>query len=529
MKNSGKAHSARGLAAALLLGGLLLLPSLWFDVGADQAHYNYVAWAWLEHGLPPCRSNDTCDLPGIIFVSLAALKLFGYKVISLRLFDFFVQLVNLGLIFCLARLLQPGRQNSRAGILASALYALAYLGLGHWNTAQRDGFALPFLLASALVYLKAPAGFRRSGVLLAGLMTGMAFLMKPTLGLWGVLLAGLYLRSAGKHKRGWGATLAEQLLLLTSALAPLLLTALVYARSGAGFDFWKECWVYLTQVYSQKQISAGTEGILNRWLFAPVYLALSFLKRDQVLWLGTGLYFLRALWPGESQEQGREASRALVLLLLVCVFSFFVQGSDLAYHKIPLLGLAAIFAGGLFSGLLDEYGRARGIFAKLAPAAATLILLGLELLSFESKALHFLADSSFRNLHTAYMNQEPRFHRVAEYIQSHTTPDQYVGSIGFSPALFLARRLTPTRYSFFSAILIKDKSGDYHPLLKKWQAEFCEDLRRNSPPYVLAIDLVSEVSCLKQLLAEEYSLETVIEDLRGLSDRSEPVYIYRKK
>lgn len=66
-------------------------------------------------------------------------------------------------------------------------------------------------------------------------------------------------------------------------------------------------------------------------------------------------------------------------------------------------------------------------------------------------------------------------------------------------------------------------------MLKKWQAEFCEDLRRNSPPYVLAIDLVSEVSCLKQLLAEEYSLETVIEDLRGLSDRSEPVYIYRKK
>jgi len=95
------------LCFSLLLGALILSPSLWFDLGADQAYYNYVAWAWLEHGLPPCKTNNLCDLPGVIFLTLPALKIFGANVLALRLWDLFIQLANLGMIFHLANRLRP--------------------------------------------------------------------------------------------------------------------------------------------------------------------------------------------------------------------------------------------------------------------------------------------------------------------------------------------------------------------------------------------------------------------------------------
>ena len=518
-----------GLFAALGLGAVILLPTLWYDLGGDQARYNYIAWAWLKQGIPPCKSNnDTCYMPGIIFLSMAALKMFGINVIALRIFNFGVQILNFLMIFYLAASISKMPRKHLAGIIAVGLYAVFYVGIGHWNTAQRDGFVLPLLLASACIYLNLSKVKGLSGIFLIGLMVGAAVLMKLSFAPAGLAFALLLLYRAWKLKSSPVKILTEQLVLFISALVPLMVVAIIYKITGAGLAFWKECWIYLTQVFAMKNWASAKRAHMYYWLLEILFDQA--FKRDQVIWLGGFLYFTRAAMAGELRDEKLEKRTVLCLLLAVCALSYFSQGGGIPYQKIPFVGFAAIFAGEFFSASIFGMGAIPSRWRSLISCVAVIIILGLELMSLPPKDIKFITAHSFRGLQQAYLAQEPLYHRTAEYIESHTAPDQYVGSGGYVEFLFLAQRLTPTRQISVINMILKDMKGNIHPLEIKWQKELCSDLEKNPPAYFVWTEVaMPEVDCLKAFVDKNYVLETRITDLHGLFDKDETAYIYRRK
>jgi hypothetical protein len=466
-------------------------------------------------------------MPGVIFISWLALKMFGYRVMALRCLDFLFQLLNLGLIFYLASLLAKDRKAIWAGVIASGLYAIFYLGLGHTHTAQRDGFALPFLLAASVFYLNWKDRKNWAGIVLAGLMTGMAVLMKPTLGLAGVGISVLYLRRAWKLQSSWPKLALEQGLLLGSALLPLVLTGIIYKLSGASFELLKDCWIFLTKVYASRNMAGAKQGLFKFYLWSLGYLVYTVLRKETIIWLGVFLYFIKSAGLDECRSEKSESRLILSAMLVACGLSYLVQDGSLYYQQIPLAGFAAIFAGAFFSAAGN--GIAAGIRSRvpwLRDCAGAIIIGGVALTCIDAQQLRFIGQYCFRDLHSAYLAQEPWYHKTAEYIASRTAPDQYVGSLGDCEMLFLAQRLAPTRHTFWTAIVITDASGKLHPVELKWQDELCSDLSKNPPPYFLWVDSMYLISCLKDFVVRNYSLETQITDIDGLDGERKTVNIY---
>jgi len=164
---------------AFIFGAIILLPTLWFANGGDHGIYSYVAWAWIKYHLPLFKSGFEHNFPGIYFITYFAFRLFGDSELSIRIVDFIFQMINLALIFYLTALSSKKEHEYVAGFIASLLYALFYINLDFYYTAQKDGFALTFLLVAAAAYLgfNIENGRNWTGIIITGLIGLPPFLI----------------------------------------------------------------------------------------------------------------------------------------------------------------------------------------------------------------------------------------------------------------------------------------------------------------------------------------------------------------
>jgi len=489
---------------SVVLGSLILLPILWHPIGRDQGHYCYVAWAWLKYKIPFFRSGNTYEI-GIIFLTYLAFKIFGVSTFSLRLFDLIIQILNLGLIFTLANLLDEQKRNPLAGFISAGFYAFFYLGLGFLATAQRDGFVLPFLLLASLLFLKIHRGrMNYLGIWGVGILTGIAILLKPTFALSGVVFSIFYIWRAVRFKKNIGKILIEQALLLFSGLLPAVIAFIIYHLLGAPLSYWKEAWIYFSQIYP----TAG-RGVQDYFQLIKLwdYIIFQLLHKDQMLWLGLFFYFLFSFGSGQSRDSNLESQLILVAQFIICLISIFLQSKPdypLQYHKIPALGFAAIFSGKFFGDLINQYFEGTSLRKRLSTCLGIAGLLFLQLLSSDIETLYCILNYYFRSLNYAYVNTYSGYYKTAEYIKTHTSPDQYIGATGFSQILFLSRRLAPTRYTFDTVMTSKAPGKPLHPYQEKWQEELLEDLKRAQPVYIIWKEDLSKIYGLKQFVKENY-------------------------
>jgi len=499
---------------ALLLGALFLLPILWESIGRDQGHYSYVAWAWNQHHLPPHESGNTADFPGIIFLTAFAFKLFGPETFSLRLFDYFFQLVNLALIFYLAGSLNRPKKSGLSGFIALGLYALFYTGLTFKDTAQRDDFALTFLLAALYIYSRTSNKQRYlSNIAGTGLMLGAACLMKPVYAAPGAAFSLLYLFQALRQRQKPLRICSEQFLLLTSFVLPLAASFLVYARLGADLSYYKECWMVLSKF--EPSYLTGNKGYLELVKLWD-YMLYKLLGRDQVIWIGIIAYFLFYSWRGGLRKQILGENAAAIVMFLWCGAMLFMQGQPdypFEYHKVPVLGLGCIFSGVFWANALEGIGGDSNARKRLS-AVFVAVLFALEFFSFAPSRIQSLIANFSRGLQSAYWEEDPATYKAAEYISSRTSENEYVMAAGSSGIAFVAKRLIPTHHTFESLLTKKVGGSDFFPLQKKWQQEFLRDVRIARPRYLLWTDSLGQISGFRELVDANYFLETEIEGLK---------------
>jgi len=504
-----------GYWLAVVLGMLILVPTLWYFISADPGRFAYVAWAWLVKRQPPY-----INLIGPYLMNYLAFKLFGPSFFSVRLLDYFFQTFNIALIAYFCHLISPPKLRTASGIAASILYASFYLNFKGGNTILKDGFALTPLLLAAAVFIWSPQKWKALKAIFIGLMIGIAFLFKPTFGLAGVAFAVLYLVRERKAKTSWGQILLLEFLLFVFAWTPFFICAAGMVRMGIWGKFLEVFYTFNTQGYLKT--GGGYLANIKFWDFV----AYTTLDKSQMLWFGAFIFLLIHLSRSAWQDSSATIHKIVILsLTLVAALSVFLQAKGHMYYIIPLAGFSAVLAGDGFSWLAAAL--SDKMAQKLKGAVAVLVLLSvlaLQIASLSFQNIVFLRRNLFKPLQYAYANQTHSL-ELAKYIEERTKPDDPILCFGnFSEVAFLARRVQSTSVLYHQIVVAREAGSSFLPIQIKWQKELVQDLKKNPPVYFLIEDTckcspnpsvsyyeaLNELPELEKFLDENYKLETTM-------------------
>jgi len=459
--------------AVMAFCGLLLAPTLSYRMGLDQGSFAYLA-AEIVDGRWPYIDTWDHQFPGLMVLNAVEIFAFGKSVAMFRAFDWLCQMACVYLIFSITRRLT----DRTGGYVAAFVYCLIYQGYGPWNTAQREGFAMLFVLWGFWLYLTADRRRPVSTAVGIGLGLGFAVTFKPTMLALSTLYAPLLLRLDRKTIRvaaaGFGALLVPPgLMLLTLWL------------NGALIDFYEANIAFQAQVYVP--LSRGDAPLLSFWL--------SKVQRLGLQTVAVVLGYVPFLFWGRSLRE----RWMLYSGYLGAVYAVFAQGTFAGYHYIPGLALGAALIGTMFS--LGTWLVLRD--ARLTVGGFTIAqrMLAAHLLALGAISMYVRADS-VRNLVTLQFLQRPapgEFRNqnvfdfteswdVAEYIREHTDPADSIQVWGHeSLVYYLADRDAASRFQTSNPLVARAPGRELTSMQLRWRDEFMRDMHEARPRYIAVV------------------------------------------
>lgn len=247
----------------LVVAGATLVRVRLLDVPLDRDEGEY-AWlgSLLLDGTPPYARAYHMKMPGIYLVYALALAAFGSTVAAVHLGLLVANAVAIVLVFCLARRLF----DDAVAVAASAIFAIASLNPEiHGLAAYAEHFVVPAVLLAALALLAALDTGRRWWFALAGLLFGVAFVVKQSGGLFAVVALGALVVHVLIGPMTWRAAIGALVAGAIGAGIPLALVALWLARAGTLENFW-----FWTFRYAAEYATLQSPGAAVRMLSLSV-------------------------------------------------------------------------------------------------------------------------------------------------------------------------------------------------------------------------------------------------------------------
>jgi 4-amino-4-deoxy-L-arabinose transferase-like glycosyltransferase len=324
---------------------ILRLPFLQEPLDGDEGIYSSIAM-WLDHGA--VLYKDLVDLkpPLLFYIYLSIFKLFGWSALSLRSFSLFYSLIGTIMIFFIGRRLL----NERSGLSAALLFAVFSGGpMIEGAGANAEVFMiLPMMLA--LLF------FLRNEYLLAGLLSGLAIMIKQVALYNFLALIGFNLWPVLKDRRQWLDALKINGRLIVGFMVVPALFLVYFAFKGALNDL------------IEATILVGVRNIKPNLLFflaRTVYIAL---LENSLLWL-LAIAAIVHIWLTKSSRQLKyltiwagfsllgvftggyafghyyiQIIPALCLLSGVALVSWQELGSSTFFRRILIIGLVILVA-----------------------------------------------------------------------------------------------------------------------------------------------------------------------------------------
>src|SRR4029453_14919072 len=260
----------------MTLCALMLAPTLAYRMAVDHGVFAYMGAGVLE-GRWPYLGTWESDYPGLMFLQAAVIFLFGKSIFMFRLFDY---LVELGSAYLIYRIGYRVGSHRAAALLAAALFCLIYQGYGTWNTAQREGFGLFFILLGYWLYLTAERRSVLSTALGIGLGIGIAALIKPTLVALSRFFAPFLLQL--RSRQAWKPLLTA----LVGALTPTAALLTFYWIHGGLYQIYEACVLYQSTYTARLR---GDGAVWSYWLSKAQRLGghaigLAILSAPSLLW-----------------------------------------------------------------------------------------------------------------------------------------------------------------------------------------------------------------------------------------------------
>ena len=505
------AGSVPRTAVVLGICALVLAPTLAYRVGVDQGVFAYMGSALLRGDWPYIGSWES-DFPGLMFLQALEILAFGKSIAMFRLFDVLFQLGNAYFIFRITDRLS-GRV---AAMVAAILFCLIYQGYGPWNTAQREGFGMLFVLAGFWMYLTADR--RRAWVtaMTIGLGMGLAITIKPT-----ILALSLFYAPLIVELRTRKAVMLAAVAGICLA-APSLMFIAAYWTVGGLTQLYEACVSY-QPIYTARL--RGQEPLVTYWLQK-----LARLGRNAVV---LPIVYAPFLFGGRVRRE-----RLMVWLAFVgSVYGVFVQGTFAGYHYLPGMALGAILVGDLFATVSDwvlrrfhlpqTMGRmpSQRVLGQLLLAAAVPFYMWDAPIK-NLVTLHFLRPPSPMEFRNKTVFDYTESYETAAYLREHTSPGQPVQVWGYeSLVYYLADRPAASRFQMTHPLVMRVPGEALTPMQQRWRAEFVADIDRRRPAYVAVVQqdnwwwapdeqtseqLLDDFPEWKGLIARDYALETTI-------------------
>lgn len=496
------------LWAAGIVGAcaLVLAPTLAFRMGVDQGVFAYMGAALLDGKWPYLHTWES-DFPGLVFLQAGQILAMGRSGAAFRLFDLIVQLANAWLIFRLAN-----RTGGRtAALIAPVLFCLIYQGYGPWNTAQREGFGVFFVLTGYWLFFTAE---RRSPALTAaliGLGLGIAVTIKPTLLALSLFYAPLITR--------WQARGAAKLGLIAIAgvIMPAAILVIGYWAAGGLTQIYEACVAYQS-VYTARLY--GEASFWTVWLQRTRQLGLN-------AWVLMVAYVPFLFWHHE-----REARLMLWLGYVGAVFTVWVSGTFAGYHYLPGLAIGSVLVGTIFflttQRVLADVNVHIGRWRLSAQLILAVLLLGLASVVYMRKApvaqlvsLQFLQPPRPNEFRIDPVFDFTESYDLAMYLRQRTRPGDAIQVWGYeSLVYYLAARDAASRFQTTHPLVMRVPGQDLTAMQRRWRAEFLKDLETRPPAYIAVVrgdrwwwapeertseELLDDFPEWKALIADQYT------------------------
>lgn len=223
------------LAALLVLCALLRLHLLDLPFERDEGEYAYAGWLILQ-GVPPFLEAYNMKMPGAYAAYAVLMAAFGRSVEGVHLGLLIANAATtILLLFVFRRRCHPA-----VALTAASFYAVAsLLPSVHGFIANAEHFVLLFFAAGLLVLLWAVDVERPAWLFAAGLLHGLAFMMKQHAAFL-ILFSGLYLFFSQAQRRPdrFAPCLKSMALFGLGVLLPFALTCIYLWRVGVFDRFW---------------------------------------------------------------------------------------------------------------------------------------------------------------------------------------------------------------------------------------------------------------------------------------------------
>src|ERR1035437_67650 len=432
----------------------------------DEGEYAYAGQLLLQ-GVSPYQAayNVALKLPGTCVAYALIMAVFGQTAAALHAGVILISLASAGLIFVLARRIC----GDAAGVVAAGTNALLSIvpetvGLA----AHATHFVMLPVLAGVILLQNLDDHTSAARIFFAGLLVGLAVLMKQTGAAFGLFAAGWILWCEfSSDQRQWRRLVARLAWLALGGLLPFILMCFIIALAGDVHQFWLWTFEYAREHASVITFAQGIKTLVSvvvplfkaapgLWGLAVLGLILLFyepsLQRWRAFIVGFAVFSCVAVWPG---WRGHYFIQLLPAAGLLVAAAFHGASGFLARRtfSLPMATLPSLVFAVAAASLLIQWS---DIFFLLGPAQASRAVYG--------------------------TNPFPESVEIGRYLASHSAPGARIVVLGSEPQIyFYSRRRSATGYICTYPLM------EPQPHAVEMQKEMIREIEKANPDYVVFV------------------------------------------
>jgi 4-amino-4-deoxy-L-arabinose transferase-like glycosyltransferase len=462
------------VGAWLVLGLVLLVTTavrlrlLDAPLDRDEGEYAYFGQLLLN-GIPPYSTAYHAKLPGVYAVYAVVLAAFGQSIAGVHLGLLVVNAATSVLVFLVAARLF----NQTAALAAATVFAVLSLsprlqGLA----AYAEHFVLLPALGCSLVLLQADASRRSLTFFAAGVLAGLAFIIKQS-GAAFIVFAALYaFLSTGPAggRDAWRRRLPGTVAVVAGALIPFGVICAAFAAAGLFDRFW-----FWTVVYTSHYAST-TPPIVGLLLLALT--ARSILTSAYLVMLPVLLGMFALFW-----DPAARSARFFILLLSACALAGASAGLYFRNQYFLLLTPAAALLAGLGADALTR----RVVRAPALRVALCVTLVAVPIGHFAWAERAILFQTPPQDLARALApprNPLPESVEIGRWVRARSTPTDRIAVIGSEPQIYFYAGLRAATGYIYMYPLMEDQ-----PYAADMQRSMIGEIEAARPRFVVLVNV----------------------------------------
>ncbi len=468
VKSNGYETSLR-LAAWIILAAIAMAV-LWarirlagLPLERDEGEYAYGGQLLLQ-AIPPYKFAYSMKFPGTAAAYAIAMSTLGQSITAVRIGLALANLATIVLMFLL------GRQvlDEVGGIASAASYSVLSL-MPHvlGTAAHATHFVVLFAVAGTLILLRSSDRQRPLLIFTSGCLFGVAFLMKQP-GLLFVVFGSLYLVTHDWRARfGLTKILSRNLLFISGASVPCLLTGFFLWLAGSFEKFWFWTISYASKYGSQVSLDEGLR------MFAGHFWGV--VGTAWPIWaLAVAGLLASVISPSIRSHAAFLVAFAFFSALAICPGFYFRP-----HYFILFLPALSLLTGAAVGGALNAL-RTQGQLLGLGMLVVFATCLAWPVWS--ERDFFFERPLTDSNRLVNGTNPFPESIRIADYIRAESAPTDTIAVLGSEPQIyFYAQRRSATGYIYTYALM------EPQPYARQMQEEMIREIETARPRFLVLV------------------------------------------